>query len=71
MVVHVGDKVVVSKRNKERTVFCEYFYCAAAMDNGLMRVIQLGQALRQGKRSLDGPIIVFDNGVLFFRHSCR
>lgn len=65
MIVHVGDKVVVSKRNKERTVFCECLYYSAAINNRLMRVIQLGQALRQGKKSRDGPIIVFDNGVLF------
>lgn len=65
MVVCVGDKVAVSKRNKERTVFCEYPYFAAAMDNGLMRVIQLGQGLRRGKRSCDGPIIVFGNSFLF------
>lgn len=39
MVVSVGDKVIVSKRNKERTIFCEYRPPAASMNNGLMKVI--------------------------------
>lgn len=39
MVVSVGDKVIVSKRNKERTIFCEYHLPAVTMNNGLIKVI--------------------------------
>lgn len=54
MVVSVGDKVIISKRNKERTVFCEYRLPAATMNNGLMKVIQIGQGFRQGRTSRSG-----------------
>lgn len=54
MVVSVGDKVIISKRNKERTVFCEYRLLAVTMNNGLMKVIQIGQGFRQEQTSRSG-----------------
>lgn len=68
MVVRVGDKVVVSKRNEERTVFGECPLpdrdCDCDCDCGqcLTGAIQLGQGSRRGRRSREDSGVGRRNG---------